>query len=129
MSPDVVNCREGKSSFLFIDSLGVVNFLQQGPGLLKFVGSVHVGGRAQVKRLAGWSMGANLTASPFGTFEFAGKGRLYTWCMYGVQQVWRIWWCGLLSEWCGWCDGWAAGAALGARWWGRWSVNVHCWLL
>ena len=28
LSPDVVNCSEGKSSFLFINSLGVVNFLQ-----------------------------------------------------------------------------------------------------
>ena len=28
LSPDVVNCNEGKSRFLFIDSLGVVNFLQ-----------------------------------------------------------------------------------------------------
>ena len=26
--PDVVNCSEGMSSFLLIDSLGVVNFLQ-----------------------------------------------------------------------------------------------------
>ena len=28
LSPDVVNCSEGKSSFLFVNSLGVVNFLQ-----------------------------------------------------------------------------------------------------
>ena len=28
LSPNVVNCSEGKSSFLFVDSLGVVNFLQ-----------------------------------------------------------------------------------------------------
>ena len=26
--PDVVNCHKGKSSFLFVDSLGVVTFLQ-----------------------------------------------------------------------------------------------------
>ena len=72
---------------MFVDSFGVVDFLQSGPDLLKFVGSVHVGGRAQAKRLAGASLGANLTTSPFGTFEFEGKGRLYTWCMYGVQQI------------------------------------------
>ena len=28
LSPNVVNCSEGKSSFLFVDPLGVVNFLQ-----------------------------------------------------------------------------------------------------
>ena len=28
LSPNVVNCSEGKSSFLFVDSLGMVNFLQ-----------------------------------------------------------------------------------------------------
>ena len=49
-----------------------------------FVGSVKVGGRAQAKRLAGWSMGANLTTSPFGILEFEGKGRLNIWCMHGV---------------------------------------------
>ena len=46
LTPDVVNCSEGMSSFFFVDSLGMVNFLQQGPGLFQFVGSVHVGSRA-----------------------------------------------------------------------------------
>ena len=84
LTPNVVNCSEGMSSLLFVDSLGMVNILQQGPGLLKFVGSVQVGGRVQAKRLAVWSVEANLTTSPFGTPEFEGKGRLYTWCMHGV---------------------------------------------
>ena len=77
LTPDVVNCTEGMSSFLFVDFLGMVNFLQQGPGLLQFLGSVHVGSWAQAKRLAGWSKGANLTTVPFGTLEFEWKGRLY----------------------------------------------------
>ena len=78
LTPDVVNCSEGISSLLFVDSLGMVNFLQQGSGLLQFLGSVHVGSRAQAKRLAGWGMGANLTTGPFGTLEGERKGRLYT---------------------------------------------------
>ena len=65
--------------------LGMVNFLQKGPGILQFLCSVLVGGWAKAKRLAGRSLGANLTTSPFGTFEFEGQGRLYTWCMSGVQ--------------------------------------------
>ena len=28
LTPDVVNCSEGMSSLLFVDSLGMVNFLQ-----------------------------------------------------------------------------------------------------
>ena len=78
LTPDVVNCSEGMSSLLFVNSLGMVNFLQQGSGLLQFLGSIHVGSRAQAKRLAGWGMGANLTTGPFGTLEFEWKGRLYT---------------------------------------------------
>ena len=78
LTPDVVNCSEGVSSLLFVDSLGMVNFLQEGSGLLQFLGSVHVGSRAQAKRLAGWGMGANLTTGPFGTLEGEWKGRLYT---------------------------------------------------
>ena len=81
LTPDVVNCSNGISSLLFVVSLGMVNFLQQDPGLLQFAGSVHVGSRAQAKRSAGWSMGANLTTGPFGTLEFEWKGRLYTGCM------------------------------------------------
>ena len=102
LTPDVVNCSEGMSSLLFVDSLGMVNFLQQGPGLLQFLGSVHVGSRAQAKRSAGLGMGANLTTGPFGTLEFEWKGRLYTGSMNCVPQVRRARRCGLWSEWCGW---------------------------
>ena len=89
MAPDVVNCGEGMSSLLFVDSLGIVNFLQLGPGFLQFVGSVQVGSRAQAKRLAGWSMVANLTTGPLSTLEYEWKCRLYTGYMNRVQQVWR----------------------------------------
>ena len=81
LAPNVVNCSEGMSSLLFVNSLGMVNFLQQGSGLLQFLSSVHLGSRAQAKRLAGWSMGTNLTTGPFGTLEFEWKDRLYTGCM------------------------------------------------
>ena len=81
LTPDIVNCSEGMSSLLFVNYLGIVNFLQQGPGLLQFLGSVHVASRAQAKSLAGWSMGANLTTSPFGTLELEWEGRFYTGCM------------------------------------------------
>ena len=56
LTPDLVNCREGISSLLFVDSLGMVNFLQQGPSILQFLGSVLVGGGAKAKRLAGWNI-------------------------------------------------------------------------
>jgi hypothetical protein len=45
-TPDVVNSREGMSCLLLVNSLGVVNLFQQGPGLFQFAGSVRVGGRS-----------------------------------------------------------------------------------
>ena len=52
-APDDVNCSKGKSSLLFVDSLGMVIFLQQAPGILQITGNILVGGRAKAKRLTG----------------------------------------------------------------------------
>ena len=87
-APDVINGSKGKSSLLFVDSLGMVNFLQWGPGILQFLGSVLVDGRTKAKWLARWCIGANLVTGLFGSFGFWLEGMMNTECMNRVQQVW-----------------------------------------
>ena len=84
-APDVVNCSESKCRLMLVDSLGMVNFLQKGPGILQFLGSILVGGRAKVKRLTGWSIGSNLVAGSFGTFWLGLESMFYARCMDRVQ--------------------------------------------
>ena len=52
-TPDVVNSCESKAGLLFVDSLGMVDLLQQGPGLFKLPGSLCFGGRPKAKGLSG----------------------------------------------------------------------------
>ena len=62
---------------MFVDLLGMVDFLQKGPDILQFLGSILVGGRAKAKRLTSYSIGSNLVAGLFGTFWFVLESMLY----------------------------------------------------
>ena len=66
----------------------MIDFIQQGPGLFQFLGSVLVGGRTKAQWLASWCIGANLVTGPFGSFGFWLEGMMNTGCMNRVQQVW-----------------------------------------
>ena len=124
---DVVNCNKGLSSLLLVNSLGMVDLLQQRPSPLKLAGCVHVGGWAEAEGLTGWVAGVRLVAGPFGTLWL--KGILQGRCMDGAEEVRGAGGFGRLLKGEGWLDGPAGGGGLLSLWWGGRCVNVHSWLL